>query len=283
MTPHRIVTVPILPRGMVNSFVLVGERPVVVDTGVPGSAPKILAALGREGFAPSDVSLVLITHRHVDHIGSVAEVKRATGAPVAVHALDADELRRGDGGSRPPTGWGGRLFDATGFPSRRAEPCEPDIVIDHAFSLAPYGVSDGVVLHTPGHTPGSVSALMPNGDVLAGDLAIGGISILGGIARLGHARKPPFEDDPIAVRQSLTGLLDRGATRFYVGHGGPLAAVAVRNYIAHEPRLRLPVGATGMAWPPSGTLGRCDAAADQDIGIRSASKCFNPSRRKDHH
>lgn len=104
MSPHRIVTVPILPRGMVNSFLLIGERPIVVDTGVPGSAPKILAALAREGFAPGDVSLILITHRHVDHIGSAAAVKQATGAPVAVHALDAEWLGRGDGGTRPPTG-----------------------------------------------------------------------------------------------------------------------------------------------------------------------------------
>jgi glyoxylase-like metal-dependent hydrolase (beta-lactamase superfamily II) len=237
MNPHRIVTVPILPRGMVNSFLLIGERPVVVDTGVPGSAPKVLAALAREGFAPSDVSLILITHRHVDHIGSAAAVKRATGAPVAVHALDADWLRQGDGGTRPVTGWGGRLLDLTGLPSQRAEPCDPDLVIDSDVSLAPYGVGDGVVLHTPGHTPGSISVLFPDGDVLAGDLVIGGVSFLGGIARLGHARKPPFEDDPGVVRQSLTGLLDRGASKFFVGHGGPLMAQEVRRYIAREPRL----------------------------------------------
>lgn len=237
MDSLRTVTVPILPRNMVNSFILVGERPVLVDSGFPGSAPKILAALARAGFAPGDVSLILITHRHVDHIGGAAALKRATGAPVAVHALDADWLRRGDGGPHPPTGWGARLFDLTGFPSRPAEPCEPDLVIEREFALDPYGVPGGVVLHTPGHTSGSVSALLPNGDVLAGDLAIGGILFLGGIARLGHARKPPFEDDPIAVRRSLLRLLDRGASRFYVGHGGPLTAAAVRKYIAREPRL----------------------------------------------
>jgi glyoxylase-like metal-dependent hydrolase (beta-lactamase superfamily II) len=237
MRPHRIITVPILPRGMVNSFILIGERPIVVDTGLPGSAPKILAALGRVGFSATDVSLILITHRHVDHIGSAAAIRRATGAPVAVHALDADFLRRGDGGSRPPTGWGGRLLDATGLPSRPAEPCDPDLVLEGDASLDHYGLPGGVVLHTPGHTAGSVSALLPNGDVLAGDLVIGGLSVLGGIARLGHARKPPFEDDPSAVRHSLTALLDRGASRFYVGHGGPLQAAAVQSYLAHETRL----------------------------------------------
>lgn len=227
--PPRNITVPILPRGMVNSFIVVGERPVVVDTGMSGSSPKILAALAREGLAPSDVSLILITHRHVDHIGSAAALKRATGAPVAVHALDADWLRRGDGGSRPPTGWGARLFDLTGIPGQRAEPCEPDLVIDGDLVLEPYGLHGGVVVHTPGHTAGSVSALLTEGDALAGDLAIGGISFLGGIARLGHARKPPFEDDPIMVRRSLIHLLDRGVTRFHVGHGGPLTAAAVRD------------------------------------------------------
>ena len=237
MSPHRVVTVPILPRGMVHSFILVGERPVVVDTGMPGSAPKILAALAREGFEPNDVSLILITHRHVDHTGSAAALKSATGAPVAVHALDAEWLGRGDGGPRPPTGWGGRLFDLTGLPGQRAEPCEPDLVLDRDFALESYGVHSGVVLHTPGHTSGSVSALFPNGDVFAGDLVIGGFAFLGGIARMGHARKPPFEDDPMMVRQSLVQLLDRGASRFYVGHGGPLTAAAVREYIAREPRL----------------------------------------------
>lgn len=242
MSPRafRIITVSILPRNMVNSFILIGERPILVDSGMPGSAPKILAALAREGFAPSDISLLLITHRHVDHIGSAAALKQATGAPVAVHTLDADGLRRGDGGPRPPTGWGGRLFDLTGIPSEKAEPCEPDIVIDRDFSLEPYGVPGGVVTHTPGHTAGSVSALLPNGDVLAGDLVIGGVTFLGGIMRLGHARKPPFEDDPLTVRQSLLQLLEQGAQRFYVGHGGPLAAAAVREYIAHEPRLAVP-------------------------------------------
>ena len=236
--PHRITTVSILPMNTVNSFILIGERPVLVDSGIPGSGPKILAALAREGFAPTDVSLILITHRHVDHIGSAEELKRATGAPVAVHALDADCLRRGDGGSRPPTGLGGRFFALTGVPGAQAEPCEPDLVIDRDFALEPYGVSGGVVLHTPGHTAGSVSALLPNGDVLAGDLAIGGVSFLGGIAFKGHARKPPYEDDPIIVRESLVNLLDRGAARFFVGHGGPLTAAAVRKYIVAEPRLR---------------------------------------------
>ncbi|WP_091782142.1 MBL fold metallo-hydrolase [Methylobacterium sp. UNC378MF] len=116
MTTHRIVTVPIPPRGMVNSFILVGDRAVLVGTGVPGSMPKILAALARGGLAPSDISLFLITHRHVDHTGSAAGLKHATSASDAVQSLDAEWLRRGDGRLRPLTGWGGRLLDRKVLP-----------------------------------------------------------------------------------------------------------------------------------------------------------------------
>ncbi len=233
----RIVTVPILPLGMLNSFIIIGERPVLVDTGMPNAAPKILAALAREGLSPTDVSLILITHRHVDHIGGAAALKKATGAPVAVHALDAEWLRRGEGGPRPPTGLPGRIFDLTGVPAARAEPCEPDIILDTDFKLDRFGVNGGVVVHTPGHTAGSVSALLMAGSVLAGDLASGGVFI-GGIVLRGRATKPPYEDDPIVVRQSLELLLSKNVNRFYVGHGGPLTADSVRKYIAREPRLR---------------------------------------------
>ena len=43
--PPRVVTVPVLPRNRVDSFIVVARRPVLVDAGIPGSAPGVLAAL----------------------------------------------------------------------------------------------------------------------------------------------------------------------------------------------------------------------------------------------
>lgn len=233
----RILTVPILPLGMLNSFIVLGEQPVLVDTGMPGAEGKILAALARVGFAPKQVALIIITHRHVDHIGGAAALKEVTGAPVAIHSADAEWLRRGEGGPRPPTGWAGRIFNLTGLPAQRAKPCEPNILFEQDFALEKYGIGGGLVLHTPGHTAGSVSVLLPDKNVLAGDLASGGLFI-GGLALRNRARKPPYEDDPQTVRQSLDLLLKQGANSFYVGHGGPLSSKSVGRYLAREPRFR---------------------------------------------
>lgn len=64
-----------------------------MDTGNPGRPDRILARLAECGVAPGDMRLILLTHGHVDHFGSAAELCERTGAPVAIHALDAEAVR----------------------------------------------------------------------------------------------------------------------------------------------------------------------------------------------
>ncbi|MCW1932754.1 MBL fold metallo-hydrolase [Pararhodobacter zhoushanensis] len=66
--------------------------------------------------------------------------------------------------------------------------------------------------------------------MIAGDLLASGI-LLGGIALRGRPKSPPFEEDRAAVAASLRRLLAMGCETFYLGHGGPLPAAAVRRHI----------------------------------------------------
>src|SRR4051794_11036610 len=80
----------------VNAFLLdTGDGLALIDTGIPGSVPVIQEALHSIGRQPADIRHILITHCHSDHCGSLAEMKRLTGAPATMHPLDAAMVREG--------------------------------------------------------------------------------------------------------------------------------------------------------------------------------------------
>ena len=69
-------------------IVLAPDGLVCVDTGIRGNARHILRLVERLGHPPHEVRLIVLTHWHIDHVGSAAELKRLTGAQVAIHELD---------------------------------------------------------------------------------------------------------------------------------------------------------------------------------------------------
>lgn len=231
MAAPQIIRISILPFGMVNCHLIIGENGcILVDAGLPGSESKIERVLKKHNLSFKAIKLIVVTHAHVDHAGSAARLRDLSGAPILGHAGDLPYYSQKKAMTFCSTGWFGRAFLKTGLILQPYTPFKPDILLsnDGVMNLERFGIA-GFAKHTPGHTAGSISVQLTTKDVLVGDLVASGI-LLGGIARTKHAIRPPFEDDPHAVAAELQRLLDSGMKRFYMGHGGPLNADEIQRH-----------------------------------------------------
>jgi metallo-beta-lactamase class B len=141
----------------VTSFLLTGpEGDVLIDGGYPGTAPMIMASIGKLGFKISDVKVLLNSHSHFDHAGGLAELQKASGAKLWISEGDADIVAAGGAGD--PTL--GPLSFVTYLPFLRY----PAPRVDGRFKdgakirLGPIELTAHV---TAGHTPGCTSWSFP--------------------------------------------------------------------------------------------------------------------------
>jgi glyoxylase-like metal-dependent hydrolase (beta-lactamase superfamily II) len=147
-----------------NVYIIIeGEDLTLVDTGLPNNAGKILDYIQKINRRPSEVSKILLTHCHIDHVGSAHELVRLTRAKVSVHQEDAESVA----GRRPlPVPKGIISVPYKAF-SRvvKYTPVQPDIILKEGDRVGSF-----TVMHTPGHTPGSISLYDPSRKLLfAGD------------------------------------------------------------------------------------------------------------------
>ena len=222
--PARVVPIPL---GFVNAYLVLGERPALVDAGGPGMEEKVLKGLRKAGVAPGDLASILVTHAHPDHAGGVPAMHAATGAPVLVGRADAGFLRLGRSAPRVPRRLPAHVANVfAARMERRLAPFEPQEAVEAARETRDLGVA-GRILPTPGHTEGSLSLLLEDGTALVGDL------LNGAPVRTRRPGKVMFAVDPDACRDSVRHLLDRGAVRFHVGHGSPrgFSASQVRAWL----------------------------------------------------
>lgn len=219
----KVISVPILPLNMLKSYIIKGKKAIIVDTGFPGNEQKILDALYENGIEHGDVSLMLITHTHPDHMGSVAALKRhLPNTPVAMHRNETIYAQTSKRYPPIPAHRVGKIFSFSPMIKVDIETFSPDIIVDEVLELKKYGIN-GRVIHTPGHTKGSLSILLHDSrEALVGDLIAGGI-LIGGICCHSKPLTPPFQDSQRQVVKDLQMVLPF-ADKFYVAHGGPLFA-----------------------------------------------------------
>ncbi|MCL4477581.1 MAG: MBL fold metallo-hydrolase [Deltaproteobacteria bacterium] len=152
----------------VNIYAIVqGKNVLIIDTGTPGKADNMLKELAGIGIKPSDVKAVIITHAHPDHTGSCAALIDKTRAKLYVHKDDLDVLVGKSGPPRPRY----LLEKLSAFMIKHVWKYKPPldaIPVDEDSSISGF---DGLkIIHTPGHTPGSISVLYERtGTLFCGD------------------------------------------------------------------------------------------------------------------
>lgn len=181
-----------------SAYILVrGGEAAVVDTGVAGSADDISTALGGIGLDWGAVAHVILTHKHGDHAGSLADVLAgATGATAYAGAEDLEAIRAGPGIGTA------RTLQAA------------------ADGAMVFGLR---IVTTPGHTIGHISVLDEAGGILVAGDALGTV---GGVLA---GSNPQFTEDAAAAKATIAKL---GALRFetlLVGHGDPITGGAAAH------------------------------------------------------
>jgi glyoxylase-like metal-dependent hydrolase (beta-lactamase superfamily II) len=264
-----------------NVYLLVGDELVLIDTGMSGNTDNVMKYIKELGREPEDLASIIITHGHIDHMGSLYKLRDVTGAKTIAHADEVMVNREGKYVLSPFIEashviwillvlWLVRLalrfsgieiplfvtiitraisitillliFGFITVPRLRLERAlfrfgkferrSIDNVVRDG-DVLPY-VGGLRVIHTPGHTPGSMSLLLAQSRVL-----IAGDTIINNKDRL--SRPLPLRADRDESEQSLQKLAQLDFDVCCFGHGPPLysAKERVRELAMYYPRTHL--------------------------------------------
>ncbi|MET9881768.1 MBL fold metallo-hydrolase [Streptomyces sp. NPDC006430] len=206
-----------------------GEALTLIDSGHAGSASAVEDAIRCLGLDPGRLERIVLTHCHRDHVGAAEELAARWGAEVLAHRLEAPVIR-GELPVPEPVllDWELPLYEH-GLTVPQAPPTRVDRELEDG-DVLPFG--DGaVVVHAPGHTPGSIGIHLPSHGVLfVGDCMAGVDGVVLGV----------FNVDRTGALASFRRLAGLSPSVVCFGHGDPLtrdAAATLRAATAAEPSL----------------------------------------------
>jgi glyoxylase-like metal-dependent hydrolase (beta-lactamase superfamily II) len=215
-----------IPTGSVNAYIIrTADGLVLVDTGYTDSGRRMLAAIQELGHQPADVRHILVTHAHSDHVGSLAALKRATGAPASIHPLDVNMAQTGNAlrdHTHGTPGWPNKLAFEMGVRmlARTVEPADVEYMVQDGDLLE---LAGGIrVIHIPGHSAGQVAFLWQAQGVLFAADAVANL--------FGRLRYGPVVEDFPSHQASIKRLCDFDFDVACFGHGKPLTEHASATF-----------------------------------------------------
>ena len=118
---------------------------ILIDSGAGWSVDKILNNINKLGLNNKNLTKIILTHCHIDHIGGAPEIRKRFEAKIYIHKLDAPPVEEGD-----PVLTAAKWYQAS-FP-----PTPVDVKLNSPEEILRIDGQEIVCLHTPGHTPGSI-------------------------------------------------------------------------------------------------------------------------------
>jgi glyoxylase-like metal-dependent hydrolase (beta-lactamase superfamily II) len=185
---------------------------LLIDAGSGLGFRKTIANISSLGYNPRSISHLLLTHCHYDHMGAAPLFREYSGAELIMHTLDARIIEAGDS----------RLTAAICF-NVQLKPFPIDVRLSGEESLLSFPNQTIHWIHTPGHTPGSISPYLDTH----------GRRILFG-QDISAPLLEAYDCDPAAWQGSIRKLMDLEADVFCDGHAGPITGKReIRRYLQY--------------------------------------------------
>ena len=198
--------------GRSNVFLITNSiKTILVDTS-PEYMWKILQRR-LDSLQIKEIDLLILTHSHFDHAANAARIKERYKSRVIIHQTEASYLATGDNilpaGTNSFTKLLVKTFAKPFEHKARYSACNHDLTFDEYFDLSDYGIN-GYLVHTPGHSPGSISVIIDNEVALVGDTMFG---------VFWWTVFPPFASDQDLMVKSWGKLLKTKCRIFIPSHG----------------------------------------------------------------
>ncbi len=198
--------------GRSNVFLLTnGEKNILIDTSPKYKWQKLQGRLKNSNI--KHIDYLILTHTHFDHVDNAGSIRQKYKPLVIVHRNEAECLSSGEnsvpGGTNIFTRAIVSLVAMQISPKLRSTPCEYDILADEKLDLTDLGFN-AYVLHTPGHSSGSVSIIIDDEIAIVGDAMFGVFPC---------SVFPPYADNVNQMINSWGKLLETNCRLFIPGHG----------------------------------------------------------------
>lgn len=210
-TPSGYMIMQIL-SGRSNVFLLTdGKTNILIDTSTDSNWNKLVNTL--ESHNLTKIDYLILTHTHHDHAANAKKVKDKYGAIVIVHKNEALQLINGE--AILPQGTNSFTRTLINLVGKNVEsrfdyePCSYDIEVNSIFSLKDIGFN-AYLLHTPGHSSGSISLIIDDNMAIVGDAMFG---------ILQNSVFPPYADNTKELVDSWGKLLATNCKLFLPAHG----------------------------------------------------------------